>query len=80
MCVRFTQVRIWCTLIIFDFSSVPAVGAPSHVLVWLELAVTGVKQTPWTKGDKIPLCLTETQSRAIQKVVAVLRQQIVNQK
>ena len=79
-CGMLIQVNIGCTLIIFDSSSVSAVGAHSPVLVWLEMAVIGVKLTPWTKGEIISLCLTKTESQAIKKGVAVLRHQIVNQK
>ena len=57
-----------------------AVGAPSSVLVGLELAITGVELTSWAKGEIIPLCLTQTQSQVNHKGVTVLRQQIVNQK
>ena len=78
--IRLTLVNIWCTLIIFNSSSVCALGVPSPVMVGLELAVAGVKLTPWTKEEIIPLCLKNAQSRAIHKGVAVLRQQIVKQK
>jgi hypothetical protein len=61
-------VNILCTLIIFDSSSVSAVGAHSPVLVWLELAVTGVKLMPCTKGEIISFCLTNTELQAIKKV------------
>ena len=57
-----------------------AVGAPSSVLVGLELAITGVELASWVKGEIIPLCLTQTQSGVNRKGVTVLRQQIVNQK
>ena len=53
-------------------------GAPSSVLVGLELDITGVDLT--AKGEIIPLCLTQTQLRVNRKGVIVLRQQIVNQK
>ena len=57
-----------------------AVGAPSSVLVGLELAITGVELASWVKGEIIPLCLTQTQSGVNHDGVTVLRQQIVNQK
>ena len=50
------------------------------MLVGLELAVTSVELTSLAKGEIIPLCLIQTQSRVNRKGVTVLRQQIVNQK
>ena len=57
-----------------------AVGAPSSVLVWLELAITGTELTSRAKGDIIPLCLTHTELGVNGEGVTVLRQQIGNQK
>ena len=57
-----------------------AVGAPLAVLVGLKLAITGVELTSWAKGEVIPLCLTQTQSRVNREGVTDLRQQLVNQK
>ena len=55
-------------------------GAPSSVLVGLELTNTGVDLTSRAKGEIIPFCLTQTKSRVNREGVTVLRQQIVNQK
>ena len=69
-----------CTIYMFGPAVWPAVSSRTLHLVWLELAVTGVKLTPWTQGEIISLCLTKTESQVIKKGVTVLRNQIVNQK